>query len=71
MSEKRVKKPKNHQVYTLLVQVGRSHNEGFPKKATCAALIFYSSVVDESDAVRDTVAILKQADLAALDVTGY
>ena len=36
-----------------------------------AALICYSSGVDEAEAVRETVAILKQADLAPLDVTGY
>ena len=71
MSDKREKKPKKHQVYTLLVQVGRSQNDGLPKKATGAALICYSSGVDEAEAVRETVAILKQADLAPLDVTGY
>src|SRR6056300_1132699 len=71
MSEKREKKPKKHQVYTLLVQVGRSQNDGLPKKATGAALICYSSGVDEAEAVRETVAILKQADTAPLDVTGY
>ncbi len=27
--------------------------------------------VDEAEAVRETVAILKQADMAPLDVTGY
>ena len=31
----------------------------------------YASGVDEAEAVRETVAILKQADLAPLDVTGY
>jgi len=71
MSEKREKKPKKQQVYTLLVQVGRSQNDGLPKKATGAALICYSSGVDEAEAVRETVAILKQAELAPLDVTGY
>ena len=71
MLEKREKKSKKHQVYTLLVQVGRSQNDGLPKKATGAALICYSSGVDEAEAVRETVAILKQADLAPLDVTGY
>jgi len=42
------KKPSRQQVYTLLVEVGRS-----------------------TDDVRETVAILKQADLAPLDVSGY
>ena len=31
----------------------------------------FASGVDEPEAVRETVAILKQADLAPLDVTGY
>jgi hypothetical protein len=31
----------------------------------------YASGVDEAEAVRETVAILKQADMAPLDVTGY
>ncbi len=68
MAEK-PKKP--HQVYTLLVEVGRKANDGLPKKATGAALMCYASGVDEAEAVRETVAILKQADLAPLDVTGY
>lgn len=68
MAEK-PKKP--HQVYTLLVEVGRKADDGLPKKATGAALMCYASGVDEAEAVRETVAILKQADLAPLDVTGY
>lgn len=70
MSEK-TKKPAKQKVFTLLVQVGRNKNDGLPKDATGAALICYSSGVDEAEAVRETVAILKQADLAPLDVTGY
>jgi hypothetical protein len=31
----------------------------------------YAAGVDEAEAVRETVAILKQADLAPLDVSGY
>jgi hypothetical protein len=31
----------------------------------------FASGVDEEEAVRETVAILKQADLAPLDVSGY
>ncbi len=33
--------------------------------------MIYASGVDEAEAVRETVAILKQADTAPLDVTGY
>ncbi|WP_299349293.1 hypothetical protein [uncultured Shimia sp.] len=67
----KTKKPSRQQVYTLLVQVGRKDGDGLPDKATGAALMVYASGVDEAEAVRETVAILKQADLAPLDVTGY
>ena len=59
------------QVYTLLVQVGRGDDDDLPKDATGAGLLVYASGVDEAEAVRETVAILKQAELAPLDVTGY
>ncbi|WP_438810806.1 hypothetical protein [Sinisalibacter lacisalsi] len=59
------------QVYTLLVEVGRKTGDGLPEGATGAALMCYASGVDEAEAVRETVAILKQADLAPLDVSGY
>lgn len=64
-------KTSKHQVYTLLVEVGRKTGDGLPKGATGAALMCYASGVDEGEAVRETVAILKQADMAPLDVTGY
>ncbi|MEO0359398.1 MAG: hypothetical protein AAF386_14150 [Pseudomonadota bacterium] len=65
------KERKKHAVYTLVVQVGRKSGDGLPKEATGGALMIYASGVDEAEAVRETVAILKQADLAPLDVTGY
>src|SRR6056297_2602372 len=68
---KRSDKPSKQQVFSLLVQVGRKDGDGLPKKATGAALMVYASGVDEAEAVRETVAILKQADTAPLDVTGY
>ena len=43
---------------------------GCPKGATGGALMIYASGVDEAEAVRETVAILKQAGLAPLDVEG-
>ena len=65
-------KPKRpQQVYTLLVEVGRKPGDGLPKDATGGALVCYATGVDEAEAVRETVAILKQADLAPLDVSGY
>ncbi len=65
------KKPSRQQVYTLLVQIGRKDGDGLPDDATGAALMCYASGVDEAEAVRETVAILKQAETAPLDVTGY
>ncbi|WP_375175852.1 hypothetical protein [Pseudooceanicola sp.] len=66
------KKPaRQQQVFTLLVEVGRSGGDGLPKDCTGAALMCYASGVDEAEAVRETVAILKQAEMAPLDVTGY
>lgn len=67
----KTKKTSRQQVYTLLVQVGRKEGDGLPDDATGAALMIYASGVDEAEAVRETVAILKQAELAPLDVTGY
>ena len=71
MSETPKKPKKPHSVYTLVVEVGRKSGDGLPKGATGAALMCYASGVDEAEAVRETVAILKQADMAPLDVTGY
>ena len=64
-------KVSKQQVFTLLVQVGRKEGDGLPDGSTGAALMVYASGVDEAEAVRETVAILKQADTAPLDVTGY
>ncbi|QFT79339.1 hypothetical protein FIU89_01855 [Roseovarius sp. THAF27] len=64
-------KKKPQQVFTLLVEIGRKSGDGLPDKATGAALVVYASGVDEAEAVRETVAILKQADTAPLDVSGY
>ena len=65
------KSERKQQVYTLLVQIGRKDGDGLPDGSTGAALMIYASGVDEAEAVRETVAILKQADTAPLDVTGY
>ena len=59
------------QVFTLLVEVGRSAGDGLPDNATGAALLCYASGVDEAEAVRETVAVLKTAEMNPLDVTGY
>ncbi len=58
-------------VYTLLVELGRKEGDGLPEGASGAAMVIYASGADEPEAVRETVAVLKQAGLAPLDVTGY
>ncbi|WP_116132995.1 hypothetical protein [Tropicimonas sp. IMCC34043] len=65
----RPKRPQS--IFTLLVEVGRQDDDGLPKDATGAALMCYATGVDEAEAVRETVAILKQAGLAPLEVQGY
>ena len=59
------------QVYTLLVELGRSLDDDLPKGATGAGLLLYATGVDEAEAVREAVAVLKTAGVAPLDVTSY
>jgi hypothetical protein len=59
------------EVYTLLVDVGRHPCDGLPEGATGAGVLCYAPGADEAEAVRETVALLKAADLAPLDVTGF
>ena len=60
-----------HKVYTLLVDVGRKAGDGLPDWAAGAGILCYASGRDEAEAVRETVALLKQAEMAPLDVTAY
>lgn len=62
---------RGQEVHTLLVQIGRKPDDGLPEGATGGALLVYASGVDEPEAVRETVAILRQAGLAPLDVQGH
>jgi len=59
------------QVFTLLVEVGRKEGDGLPDGCTGAGLLIYATGVDEAEAVRETVALLKTADMNPLDVTGH
>ena len=65
------KKPSRQNGSGSIHTLGRKDGDGLPKGATGAALMCFASGVDEAEAVRETVAILKQADTAPLDVTGY
>lgn len=61
-------KPAVPRVWTLLVEVGRSEGDGLPEGATGAALLCYASGRTEKNAVDETVAVLRQADLSPLEV---
>jgi hypothetical protein len=63
--------PRRQEVFTLVVSLGRKTGDGLPEGATGAALLVYATGVDEAEAVRETVAVLKTADLAPLEVVGH
>ncbi|MDU8942552.1 hypothetical protein [Ovoidimarina sediminis] len=58
-------------VFSLLVEVGRRKGDDLPEGASGAALFCYVPARKEDEAVRETVAILKDAGLAPLEVTSY
>lgn len=58
-------------VYTLTVEIGRAEGDGLPENATGAAMMCFCPAREEAEAVRETVAILKQGGLAPLDVSSY
>ena len=64
-------KKKEQQIFTLIVEVGRSSNDGLPHNCSGAALICYSSGIDEAEAVRETINILKLNEMSPLSITGY
>lgn len=55
-------------VYTLVVQVGRTAGDGLPEDATGAAILCYASGRTERAAVDAAVQVLREAGMAPLDV---
>ena len=70
MTEKQ-KPLKSEDVFTLLVEVRRSKKDGLPGDCSGAGILCYTAARTEGEAVRETVRLLKQADMNPLDVTGY
>lgn len=64
-------KNREPQVYTLLVEVGRTAGDGLPKGSIGAGLLCFAAARSEDEAVRETVAVLKTAGLAPIEVTGH
>lgn len=58
-------------VFTLVVVVGRWPSDDLPTDASGAELLCYATGIDEAEAVRETVNLLRAADLRPIDVTGY
>lgn len=58
-------------VYTLLVEIGRSDGDGLPDGATGGAMMCFARGTDEAHAVRETATVLKTADVAPLNITSY
>jgi hypothetical protein len=59
------------EVFTLLVETGRSPGDGLPEGATGAALMCYAAARDEAEAVRETVEVLRTAELSPIEVSSY
>lgn len=59
------------QVYILMVEVGRAPDDGLPDGATGAALLCYTAGRDEAHAVNETIAVLREAGMAPLEVASY
>lgn len=55
-------------VFTLMVEVGRAEGDGLPEGCDGAAILCYTAAHSEKEAVDETVAVLRQADLAPLSV---
>lgn len=68
---KKEKLPKHEDVFTLLVQVGRTKDDGLPRISSGAGILCFTAAQTEDEAVRETVRLLKQADMNPLDVIGY
>ncbi len=59
------------EVYTLLVEVGRTEGDGLPEGTTGAAMLCYSAGKTEKNAVDETVNVLRDAGLSPLEVDVY
>ena len=65
------KNRKQRAIFTLEVSLGRSKNDDLPRNSIGAALICYSTGIDEEEAVREAVATLKRSNMSPLNVVGY
>ncbi len=68
---KKDRTPKHEEVFTLLVQVARAKDDGLPPTSSGAGILCFTAAQTEEEAVRETVRLLKHADMNPLDVTGY
>lgn len=65
------RKSGNIEVHMLLVAVGRRKDDGLPDGAIGASILCFASGRSEDEAVRETVAVLKTAGLAPIEVEAH
>lgn len=58
-------------VYTLMVEVGRVPGDGLPEDCDGAAILCFASGRSERHAVDETVAVLREAGMAPLEVESH
>ncbi|GMG83863.1 hypothetical protein LNKW23_30770 [Paralimibaculum aggregatum] len=59
------------QVFLLMVEVGRAPEDGLPPDCDGAALLCFATGTTEQEAVNETVAVLRQAEMAPLSVESH
>lgn len=59
------------EVFTLVVTVGRTPDDGLPEGSIGANLLCFAAANSEDASVREAVSVLKTAGLAPLEVTSY
>ena len=65
-------KPLTHgEVFNLLVQVMRVKDDGLAPTSSAAKILCFTAAQTEEGTVRETVRLLKQANMNPFDVTGY
>ena len=58
------------EVFTLLVQVGCTKNDGLPRRSLGAGILCFTAAQTEEKDAHETVKLLEQAYMNPLDVTG-
>jgi len=58
-------------VYTLMVDLGRTPDDGLPQDCDGAAMLCYCAAATEKAAVDETVRVLREAGMAPIEVESH